>query len=132
MIVGVVLAAALTAAPKSEVLGRWQGTSICTRIPGNESCHDEKVIYDFMNVPGAPDSVRLNAAKIVNGRPEPMGELDFRFDPAHRRWACEFTSRRGRGVWVLWIRGAALTGKLYLLPDSTIARNVSARKTSPR
>ena len=124
----VLMAAVLAAAPKAEILGRWSGTSICARIPGNEACHDETIVYEFVDVPGAADSVHLNASKIVKGRTELMGELDLRFDPAHRRWAGEFTSRRGRGAWVYWIRGAALTGKLYLLPDSTVARNVAARR----
>ena len=123
-----VTAAAPAKAPKNEILGTWRGTSLCTKIPGNESCHDETVLYEFTDVPNSPDSVHVNALKMVNGKFESMGEIDFRYEPARHRWTSEFSTRRGHAVWVFWVRGNAVTGKLHELPDSTVTRNVSARR----
>jgi hypothetical protein len=115
-------------APKREILGTWQGTSICTHIPGNEACHDETVRYEFTDLPKRGDAVHLNALKLVAGRFESMGEMDFRYDRPRNRWASEFESRRGRGVWTFTVHDSALTGTLFRLPDSTIARNAAARR----
>lgn len=134
----VALAALLTAgeagaaAPKAEVLGRWKGTSICTKIPGNEFCRDEVVVYEFMDVASDPDLVKLKAAKVVEGREEPMYELDFRYEAGQRRWTCEFVRPRAHGVWIYGVRGGELTGTLLLLPDRTVARNVAARRDEAR
>lgn len=118
-------------APKAEILGRWDGTSICTKISGNERCHDETVVYRFIDLPSRPDAVELQAAKIVDGREEPMGELPFTFDVRERRWTSEFQSPRAHGLWSFSIEGNELAGVLYLLPDRTVARNVKTTRAQP-
>jgi hypothetical protein len=124
------LAAGLAqAAPRrGEILGRWTGASRCTSIAGNEGCHDEKVVYDFIESPGSADKVLLRAAKMVNGRPEPMGELEFAYDEAARWWASEFVAPRAHGLWTFVVTGRKLTGVLYLLPGREIARHVEATR----
>jgi hypothetical protein len=116
------------AVPKTEILGRWKGTSICTKIPGNEFCRDEVVVYEFVDVASEPDAVKLKAAKIVEGREEPMYEVEFRYEAGQRRWACEFVRPRAHGIWMYAVRGRELTGTLLLLPDRAVARNVAARR----
>jgi hypothetical protein len=112
---------------KAEILGRWRGTSTCTRIPGNEFCHDEEVAYDFVAIPDS-EKVRLKAAKIVDGREEPMYELDFEYQAAEHRWACEFERPRAHGIWAYAVDGSRLTGTLYILPGNEVARHVAARR----
>ena len=46
----------------------------------NSACNDEQVIYYVTAVPGAPDSVALDARKVVDGKPEPMGTLALGYD----------------------------------------------------
>ena len=136
MLVGLTIAGAGVAgaqAPKQQILGRWDGTSICTRIPGNEACRDETVVYRFIDLPSRADAVELQAAKIVNSADEPMYELPFTFDERERQWTSEFRSPRAHGLWAYTIDGNGLTGVLYLLPDRTVARNVKAtRQTGPQ
>jgi len=65
--------------PTSELLGHWRGESICVKADWNAACNDEVVFYDV--VPGEkPDRVLLRAYKIVNGRNEPMGDLEFAYE----------------------------------------------------
>jgi hypothetical protein len=108
-----------------EIVGTWRGTSICTKIAGNESCHDEQIRYAFTRV--ANDTVRLAAYKLVDGEWGLMGELDFRRDDAGA-WSCEFRSPRAHGIWSYRVDGTKLTGTLVLLPDKAIARNVAATR----
>ena len=55
-----------TPAPKSEILGVWKGSSICTKVEGNEFCHDESVVYTVVDVPGQPATVALKAERVVD------------------------------------------------------------------
>ena len=92
--------------PTSELVGRWRGTSICTKADWNAACHDEEALYDFQEGV-APGHVLSKGYKIVNGKPEYMGDLDFAYDetaegvgrrvlrPA-RSVALDFRSARGR------------------------------------
>jgi len=120
------------AAPKAEILGRWKGTSTCAKIPGNEFCRDEVVVYEFVDVESEPDVVKLKAAKVIEGREEPMYGLDFRYEAGEHRWTCEFVRPRAHGVWIYTVRGGQLTGTLLLLPDRAVARNVTARRDEAR
>jgi hypothetical protein len=52
-----------------EPIGTWRGTSTCLVRPS--PCNDEHIVYRITRV-GAPDSVSIDARKIVNGREEEM------------------------------------------------------------
>jgi hypothetical protein len=108
-----------------EIVGTWRGTSICTKIAANSSCHDEQIRYVFTRI--ANDAVRLAAYKLVDGEWGLMGELDFTRDDSGA-WSCEFKSPRAHGIWSYTVDGTKLTGTLALLPDRTIARNVTATR----
>jgi hypothetical protein len=71
---------------------------------------------------------KLKAAKIIQGRPEPMYELDFKYESAERRWECEFVRPRAHGIWAYVVDGQRLTGTLYILPGREVARNVTAKR----
>jgi hypothetical protein len=58
--------------------GNWKGTSVC-QIK-NSSCHDEIVVY-HISKDSERDSYKVDAAKIVDGKENDMGTLDFSFDP---------------------------------------------------
>ena len=80
---------AAAAHPTSELIGRWRGTSICTKADWNAACHDEEALYDFKEGV-APGHVLSKGYKIVNGTPEFMGDLDFAWDPGAGAWVAEF------------------------------------------
>lgn len=111
------------------ILGRWRGESICTKVPGNEYCHDEKVQYDF--VVKDKNTLTLHAQKLVNGKYEPMGDLDFTFNAAKQEWSSKFHTKRDDrdGVWAFKIDGDRMTGVCVMSP-ATLVRNVKAQRVS--
>jgi hypothetical protein len=110
----------------SKLLGDWEGESICTG--GNPSCHDEHVVYHISKSPDGPDKVTIAADKIVNGKPEPMGVLDFKYDAAKGTLTGEFSNSRYHGVWEYAVKGNNMEGTLTLLPSKTIGRRVKVKK----
>ncbi len=115
------------AAPVEQILGRWKGTSICTKIPDNEACKDEVVVYEFTRVPKNADAVHIKADKIVNGEQQNMGEFDMNYSPANKRWEYEFKTRV-HAMWTFSASGKELTGTLYRLPEMAVGRNAKAQK----
>lgn len=110
----------------SKLVGNWTGESICV---GNlPSCHDEKIIYRVAGT-DEPFKVRITADKIVNGKPETMGVIDFKYDREKGTLVNEFTNGRGmRGVWELKVEGDLMEGTLTLLPDKNVVRHVKVKK----
>jgi hypothetical protein len=119
----------LGASEPPAILGRWEGTSTCVKIPENAACHDETVIYEFRPSKDKPGAVTLDASKLVNGSPQSMGELDFTYDEAHQRWSGEFSSARVHIRWSYSIDGNTMTGTCVLLPSETVVRNVRVTRS---
>jgi len=115
-------------APKAEILGIWKGTSICSKVDGNEFCRDETIVYNFVDVPDQPATVALKAARVVDDFVQPMYSLYFTYQPEQDRWTCEFTRPRFRGVWAYVVHGDEMTGTAAMLPSLTIVRNVAAKR----
>ncbi|MBI3714462.1 MAG: hypothetical protein HY255_00520 [Betaproteobacteria bacterium] len=122
-------AIATISVPIEFILGRWQGTSICTKVAGNESCHDETVRYEFARSAQSTTALTVNAEKLVNGQWVSMGELEFHYSAVASRWECEFQGRV-RALWTFAAKGDDLTGTLYILPERWVARNAKARKVT--
>ena len=117
-------------APKAEILGLWKGTSTCTKVEGNEFCHDETIVYNFVDVPSQPATVALKAARIVDGTMLRTYDLYFTYRPDNGHWTCEFDQAKVRAVWAYVVSEDGLTGTATLLPDRTIVRNVTAKRTA--
>lgn len=116
------------AAPVSELLGTWRGTSVCTDRVAAPACQDETVVYEFTR--GAKDgAVHWAADKIVNGKRQPMGEMDLTYDRSESCWKVEFSSPRLKTVWRLSVAGSHLTGTGRLLPGNETIRKLDLRKT---
>jgi hypothetical protein len=112
-----------------EILGDWFGESKCTG--NNPSCHDEVVIYHFTRSKSDPALLHLSADKIVNGKPEFMGEFDFVYDAEKKTLTAEFKIPRtgGKGVWLFNVDGDKIDGTLTVLPENEVGRIVKvARK----
>ncbi len=110
----------------SDLVGNWTGESICTgSFP---ACHDEKVIYRIPKAPDESGKVTITADKIIDGKPVPMGDLDFVYDREKGTLICDFTRGSTHGLWEFTVKGNAMEGTLVVLPEKTLARRVKLRK----
>jgi hypothetical protein len=107
-------------------VGIWRGTSVCLVHPS--SCHDEVAVYEFTRMK-SPDSVSLDARKIVHGEEQDMGVLACRFVASSRQIICAIP----QGRWLFSMRGDSLIGELWHA-DNTKFRDVRAKRAakSPR
>jgi hypothetical protein len=117
-------------APKAEILGIWKGTSTCTKVEINEFCHDETVVYNFVDVPEQPGTVELKAARIVDNSVKPVYWLYVSYRPEEGRWTSEFERPQVRGIWSYVVHGDDLKGTATVLPTLTVVRNVEAKRVS--
>jgi len=72
--------------------------------------------------------VRWKADKVVDGKREPMGEMDVTYDAGEKCWRATFSSPRVQSVWCLVVDGKHLTGTGRLLPGKQTVRKIDARK----
>ena len=97
--------------------GIWRGTSVCLVRPS--SCNDEVVVYRITHMK-SPDSVAVDARKIVGGEEQEMGVLTCRLMPP-----TGLTCTMPQGVWHFSARNDSLVGELRLR-DNTKFRHVRA------
>lgn len=90
----------------SSVVGRWKGNSVCQ--VKNSPCHDELNVYYISKAPGI-DSFKISAMKIVNGKEEEMGILNYKLDRLHHT----LVSTDYNSLWTLHLRGDDLDGTLH-------------------
>jgi hypothetical protein len=117
----------LVAGQASSLAGDWTGESICVGEVG--ACKDEQVVYHLSVDPADATKVRIGADKIVNGKPDFMGDIDLRFDARNNTLTGELNGPRYRGVWQFTIKGNMMWGTLSLLPDKNIVRQIRVTKT---
>src|SRR5437660_5060237 len=106
------------------VAGDWTGTSLCTTPALPPACHDETVLYHF--TPRGENKVHLVADKIVDGKPESMGEFDMTQNGS--RLTYEMTNRQGRALWDFTMAAARVSGTLSLLPNGELRTKSEVRK----
>ncbi len=111
----------------SDIVGDWTGESICVGVVG--ACHDEKVIYHFSISKSDPQKLTLAADKIVNGRPEPMGEFDFTYDSANQILTSEFQNPRYHLRLEFTVKGNMMWGTMVSLPEKKVVRQMRVTKT---
>ena len=115
-------------AQASEILGTWRGTSTCVKEAWNSACHDEQVIYSITRAPNQPDSVSVDAQKVVNGVAESMGILTLGPDSTGKTWSGEWSNARYHLLWSFELSGKTLTGTLLLLPERRVGRHIALKK----
>ncbi len=111
----------------SSLAGDWIGESICAG--NNPSCHDEKVIYHVSAAADDSTKVSIAADKIVDGKPEPMGVINLKYDASKQTLTGEDRTARYHLWWEFTIKGEIMEGTLRLLPEKTIARRIKLEKT---
>jgi hypothetical protein len=114
-----------------ELTGDWYGESKCTG--NNPYCHDEVVIYHLTHSKADPAKIHLAADKVVNGKPEEMGEFELVYDVAKQTLTTEFRIPRtgGKGVWFFKINGDKIDGTLTVFPENEIGRRVKVTRKKP-
>jgi hypothetical protein len=105
------------------IVGQWQGESLCTNRDVAPSCKDEKTRYTCTRAQGSK-KIHMVADKLVNGEFASMGDLDFDYVPAERRWKCELPG--AHAVWSFSVDGDRLSGTLIDVPTGKQTRKVSA------
>ena len=115
--------AALAQSPQAapNPIGVWRGTSLCLVHPS--ACNDERVVYRITRM-RAPDSLSLDAQKIVNGQAQDMGILACRVTTSGAQVTCTIP----HGTWRFSIRGDSLVGELRQ-PDGTKFRDVRTARS---
>jgi hypothetical protein len=110
----------------SSLSGDWTGESICVGEIG--ACHDEQVVY-HLSVDGTDATkVKIGADKIVDGKPDFMGDVLLKYDAAQNALTGYLESPRGRGVWEFTVKGNMMWGTLSLLPEKRIVRQIRVTK----
>ena len=113
-------------AQTTSLAGDWTGESIC--FGNNPSCHDEKVVYHISVDPSDSTRVKIDADKIVDSKPDPMGVIDLKYDSAKQTLTGELQTPRYRGVWEFTVKGNIVEGGLYILPDRAMGRKIRVQK----
>jgi len=111
---------------KSSLVGDWTGESIC--VGNNPSCHDEKVIYHVSTAADDSTKVSIAADKIVDGKPEPMGVINLKYDARKQTLTGEDQTPRYHLLWEFTVKGGRMEGTLSILPGKTIARRIKVQK----
>ena len=127
LIVVLLLSTPFGIAQTSSLTGDWTGESIC--FGNNPSCHDEKVVYHISIDTADSTKVKIAADKIVDGKPEWMGDVYLKYDPAKQTLTGDLESSRFHGVWEFSIKGNIIEGGLYILPDRATGRKIRVQKS---
>ena len=117
---------ASAAGQQTSSTGDWTGDSIC--FGNNASCHDEKVVYHVSVDVSDSTKVKIAADKIVEGKPDFMGDIFLKYDAAKQTLAGDLQNSRYRGVWEFAVQGNIIEGGLYILPDRAVGRKIRVQK----
>jgi Protein of unknown function (DUF3224) len=123
----VVVTAVSHAQQASSLVGDWTGESICTG--GNPSCHDEHVVYHVSVDPADATKVKIAADKIVDGKPEWMGDIFLKYDAVKQTLIGDLQSPRYKGIWEFTIKGNVIEGTLSVFnPEKTVGRRIRVQR----
>src|SRR5690242_3464528 len=81
-------------AQETSLVGDWTGESIC--FGNNPSCHDEKVVYHVSVDPSDSTKIKIGADKIVDGKPDFMGDIFLKYDAARQKLTGDLQTARYR------------------------------------
>ena len=91
----------------SLLIGTWKGTSICQ--VKSSPCHDEIAVYHITR--GAePNTFHMQMNKMVNGKEEEMGPLDYNFDATKQTLSCQ--DHQYNTVWNFKVSNNRMEGTL--------------------
>lgn len=128
VILGSVASCAQQKSAAESLFGDWPGESKC--VGSNQYCHDEIVVYHVSRSKKDPALVNVVADKIVDGKPDFMGEFDMTYDAAKQTLTSEFTIPRtgGKGVWLFHFDGDKMDGTLTVFPENEVGRKIKVTR----
>jgi hypothetical protein len=110
------------------VVGTWKGESLC--VGNRPACKNEVAVYRFEAIPGKAGMFLQLGDKIINGKREPMGKLEYRYDEAKGELSSEFTIGQTHGLWQFKVTGETMEGTLTELPGREVVRRVKVKRVS--
>jgi hypothetical protein len=110
------------------IVGDWSGESKC--VGSNTFCHDEVVVYHITRSKDDAKKFTIVADKIVNGKPDFMGNIECVYDAEKQTLRSEFKIPRtgGTGIWLFTIKGDEMDGTLTVMPENEVGRRVKVKK----
>lgn len=90
------------------LIGTWKGRSICQ--VKDSPCHDEIAAYHISKTE-KPNVFRMIMNKVVNGKEEDMGVIDYLFDAA--AGTLTYNDKSRDAVWQFKVKGNSMDGTLY-------------------
>ena len=106
-----------------DVIATWQGTSICT-VP-DSACSDEQALYRVKPDKKDPDKLTTEEFKIVDKRPEFMGDLSCTYAAQDKVLTCYGAKH---DVWQFQVADNTMDGTLTVGKAKTVYRKVSLTK----
>ena len=104
-----------------DVIGTWVGSSTCT-VP-TSPCHDEQALYRVKPDRNDPEKLALEGFKVVNNRPEFMGELSCKYVADDKVLTCVDPAKHG--VWTLHVTDTGMDGTVTVGKDKTVYRKIT-------
>ena len=111
-----------------EIVGTWSGSSACVDRQAAPACNDERVVYEIKASSGKPNTVSVDADKVVDGKRVSMGVLEFTYDAKSGSWTSEFDNPQVHVLWRLTVNGAMVTGTMTQLPSKAVVRKIDLRR----
>lgn len=109
-----------------DVVGNWEGESICVNLKVAPACKNEHVIYHISSVANKSNQVQVNADKVVNKVPVPMGEITLTINGKASTLSSDMTYNGNRLLWDFEVKGDRMNGTLRN-GDKVVIRRISLK-----
>jgi hypothetical protein len=107
-----------------QLVGDWRGRSLCVTTT-RPACTDETVVYHVARHAPGVDAFDIKADKIVDGKPQFMGDLACNFEATRQQLVCPM----GESKWQFRWDGRQLVG--VLADDNGPFRVIRVDKVKP-
>ncbi len=121
--VAILLASNCFSQSNPDVVGEWEGESVC-QVP--KPCTTEHVIYDIKSTRNG--KFTIEADKVVNGKREWMGDLQCSWSGEEQKLSCPMTNVSRPGDWVFWLKGDRLLGVLTIREGNVLFRRIDVTR----
>ena len=106
-----------------DVIGTWQGTSACAET--SSSCTDEQALYRVKPDKSDPDKLTLEAFRMVNNRPEHIGNFSCKYAAEGKVLTCYGAKR---DIWSFNVGDNTMDGTVTVGKQKTLYRKITLAK----
>lgn len=114
----------------ADLVGVWEGESVCVNHKVAPNCHDEHVQYVVTK--SKSGDAHFVANKLVDGKWEWMGDLEFRYDRDRHQWRADYKNSRVTVRWEFEAEKDRIKGVLRQFPEDAIVRRIDVHRTCKR